>query len=220
MGFDPESRYIRCLIKLDEAGKFLVNAEQLTAPCRILARRTARPALEWSYRKERRILSIHRYPVPSLLSDSLRAVFGITVTLGPLFFLNVALAPALVLGGLGLIFLTFALRLVQQSLSSIELSSEGISRHGPVARKLAWPDVTSLKLAHYGAPRKPSGGWYQLMLRGSGGILRVDSTINDFEDIVASAVEAAKKGRLILDPATVENLKVLGHIASQQSVSE
>ena len=165
-------------------------------------------------------MSIHRYPVPSLLSDSLRAVFGITVTLGPLFSLNVALPAALILGGLGLIFLTFAFKLVQQSLSSIELSSEGIARHGLVAQKITWPNVTSFKLAHYGAPRKPSSGWYQLMLRGSGGILRVDSTINGFEDIVASAVEAARKSGLILDPATAENLRVLGHKASQQSVSE
>ena len=165
-------------------------------------------------------MSIHRYSVPSLLLDSLRAVFGITVTLGPLFFLNVALPAALILGALGLIFLTFALRVAQQGLSSIELSSEGISRHGPVARKLTWADVTSLKLAHYGAPRKPLGGWYQLMLRGSGGILKVDSTIDGFDGIVASAVEAARKSGLVLDPTTVENLRALGHRASGETVSK
>lgn len=154
-------------------------------------------------------LSIHRYPAPSLLFDSLRTAFGIMATIGPLCFLEVAWPVALILGGSGLVFLVFALRLAQQSLSSIELSSEGISRHGPAARTLPWPDVTSLKLAHYGAPRRSSNGWYQLRLRGKGAILKVDSTIGGFDDIVASAVEAASAKGLVFDPATVENVKSL-----------
>ncbi len=165
-------------------------------------------------------MSIHRYPTPSLLLDSLRAGFGIAVTLGPLFFLDVAPPVALILGGLGAIFLIFALRLAQQSLSSIELSSGGISRHGPIARKLGWSDVTSLKLAHYGAPRRASDGWYQLNLRGGGGVLKVDSTIEGFDDIVASAIGAARQGGLVLDPATIENLKALGHGDGRQAASE
>ncbi len=171
-------------------------------------------------RKERRTLSIHRYPTPSLLLDSLRAGFGIAVTLGPLFFLDVASPVALILGGLGAIFLIFALRLAQQSLSSIELSSAGIVRHGPVARTLPWSDLTSLKLARYGVPRRPADSWYHLMLRGCRGVLRVDSTIDGFDDIVASAAEAARQNELVLDPATVENLRVLGHGSGRQCGSE
>ncbi len=164
-------------------------------------------------------MGTHRYPTLSLLTDSLRALFGITATFGPLLVLDVVWPLALILGALGLIFLTFACRLVLQSLSSIELSSQGISRRGPVAREVAWPDVTSLKLAHYGMPRKSSVGWYQLMIRGRGGVLRVDSTIDGFDDIVASAVNAVSKSGLTFDPATSDNLRSLGLGDSQQSAS-
>ena len=163
-------------------------------------------------------MAVYRYPASSLLPDSLRAIIGITATFGPLVFLAVAWPLALVLCALGSVFLAFAIRLVLQSLSSFELSNERISRHGPVARSLSWPDVTSMKLAHYGTPRKTSVGWYQLRLKGGGGVLKIDSTIDGFDEILASAVSAVTNSGLTFDPATAENLKSLGYGSSSQSL--
>lgn len=163
-------------------------------------------------------LSIHRYPASSLLSDGLRAAFGLATTFGPLLLLDVARFLALILAGLGLVFAIFALKLVVQGLSSIELSDDGIFRHGPIALSLDWRDVTSLRLTHYATPRRPSDGWYQLTLAGDTGAFKVNSTIDGFDDIVAAAVEAAEVAGVALDPATGENLKGLGRGADRPSV--
>ena len=154
-------------------------------------------------------MSIHRYPRTSLLIDGLRAVIGITATFGPLIFLDPAWPLTAVLGGLGLIFSIFGLRLLQQSFVSIEVSREGISGHGFGTKAIAWSDVTSLKLAHYATPRRPSEGWYQLVLKGRGGVLKIDSTIGGFDTIIGTAAREAMTSGLLLDPATSDNLRTL-----------
>lgn len=144
-----------------------------------------------------------------------------SATFGPLIFFEVALPLAIILGFLGLIFLLFALRLIEQMLFSIELTEAGICRHGPIVRTVGWQDLTSLKLAHFAARRRPSDGWYQLSIRTKNDALKIDSTIDGFEAILGAAAKAADEGRLALDPATGENLRVfkdharLGEISRQ-----
>ncbi|MGI9416552.1 MAG: hypothetical protein ACR2RA_01810, partial [Geminicoccaceae bacterium] len=137
--------------------------------------------------------------------------FGIALTIGPLFFLDVARPLAIIFAVLGGIFLIFALRVLIQGQSSIELSDTGIARHGLLVRHLAWADVTALKLDHFAVRRRPSDGWYQLTLTGDRCVLKVDSTIDAFDSIVAAAAAAAKANGLAFDPATGENLKELGY---------
>lgn len=161
-------------------------------------------------------MSVHRYSRESLLFDGLRAAFGIACTLGPLVFLDLSWPITLILTGLGAVFSFFALKVAEQGLCPIELSAEGIASSGPVVRRLTWDSMTTLKLACYATPRRPSDGWYQLTLSGHGPSLKVDSTIGGFEDIVAAAVKAAEVGRITLDPTTEENLKSLGHRSVQR----
>ncbi|MGI9416556.1 MAG: hypothetical protein ACR2RA_01830, partial [Geminicoccaceae bacterium] len=59
-------------------------------------------------------MSSHRYPPGVLLLDGLRAAFGIALTIGPLFFLDVARPLAIIFAVLGGIFLIFALRVLIQ----------------------------------------------------------------------------------------------------------
>jgi hypothetical protein len=155
-------------------------------------------------------VSLHRYRRSSMLLDGARAAFGMAVTLGPAAVLDVARPLAFALIALGLIFLAFAIDLAMRSFSAIELSKDGLCRSGPLPRRFAWADLTSIRLAHYGAPRPSSAGWYQLTIKGSNGALKIDSTIDGFERILAAAVRASEAGGRALDPATSENLKVFG----------
>jgi len=145
----------------------------------------------------------------SLLMDGLRSVFGLAVSFGPLAILDVAWPLAILLLAMGMVFILFTARLIEQLCSSIELTEEGICLSGTRRQTLQWPEITSLKLAHYGVPRRSSPGWYQLSIRSNGGVLKVDSTIEKFGDIVAMAAKAAADRSLALDPATIENLRVL-----------
>jgi hypothetical protein len=157
-------------------------------------------------------LTVHRYPTPALLADGVRAGFGLAATIGPLLFLEVALPLGVVLGVLGVIFLAFAIRVAARSLSSVELSKRGIAIRGPMGRALEWRQLRQLKLAHYAPPRRRSEGWFQLSLAGDGPVLlRLESTIDGFDAILAEALEAARANGIDLDPATGGNLAALGH---------
>ncbi len=156
-------------------------------------------------------MTIHRYPTSSLLFDGLRALFGAAATLGPCIFLEAAPAVRTVLGLIGLVFVLFGCRVMMQALSSIQVTGQAIAVHGPFAKTLPWRDLSALKLAHYAAPRRGAEGWYQLTLSGAGQVLRLESTLEGFDQVVDSAFDAARSAELSLDPTTSENLKTLGY---------
>ena len=152
-------------------------------------------------------MSIHRYRTASLLLDGLRCAAGLAATIGPLAILDVVWPLALILFALGLVFAAFAVRLMLQGQTSIEVTEQGIASRGLVVREMAWSDLRSLKLAHYAPRKRPSEGWYQLTIRGPSGALRIDSTIDDFREVVRRAAMAADAAGLALDPATSENMR-------------
>ena len=97
-------------------------------------------------------MSRHCYPLTTLYLDYLRVAVGLALTIGPLLLLDLATAMVWLLSGLALLFGWFGLRTGLRQLSWVELSPDAIAIHGPVARQLAWEQLTGVKLAYY-APR-------------------------------------------------------------------
>jgi hypothetical protein len=152
-----------------------------------------------------------RYPLASLYPDYLRAAFGLAVTLGPLILLDLAGAVAALLAGLGLLFTWFGMRTVVRHLSRVELSGDAIALCGPAPRRLAWSDLTRMKLAYYAPRRSREEGWLQLTLSGARGRpIRLDSTLSGFEQVLGQASQVARAQDLPLDAATRANLAALG----------
>ena len=133
------------------------------------------------------------------------------MTLLPLLFMEVAPTLKLVLGALGGIFILFAFQVGAQSLSSVELSDRRIVIRGPMGRSIDWSDLSMLKLAHYSSARRREEGWYRLTLYGAGRTLKLESTINRFDLIIAAARNAAMSADVVFDPTTSENLTALGY---------
>jgi len=173
-------------------------------------------------------MSKHHYPISALSSDYLRVAVGLALTLGPLLLLDLAAAIAWLLAGLAVLFVWFGLRTGVRQLSAVELSSQGIAVRGPFGRSLAWDELTGLKLAYY-APRSRSGprrrepehvrgerdprqrGWLQLTLQGAQGRpIRVESTLQGFEEVLRRATATAARKHLLFDPTTTANLSALG----------
>jgi hypothetical protein len=173
-------------------------------------------------------MSRHRYPIGALSSDYVRVVVGLALTLGPLLLLNLATAIAWLLSVLAVLFVWFGLRTVMRQLSAVELSSQGIAIRGPFGRYLAWDELARMKLAYY-APRSWSGprrrerhrdggerdesrrGWLQLTLQGARGRpIRVESTLEGFDQVLRRATAMATRKQIGLDPVTTANLSALG----------
>ena len=153
----------------------------------------------------------YRYPATTLLPDYLRVAFGVAITAVPLLALDVARGVAVLLAGLALLFLWFGVRTAMRHLSWVELSPAEIVLCGPIRRRLPWQEIRRVQLAYYAPRRARQDGWLQLTLRGPNGrAIRVDSTLDGFDDVLRRATGAAARNELPLDPATEANLAALG----------
>jgi len=171
-------------------------------------------------------MSTHHYPIGPLSSDYLRVAVGLALTLGPLLLLDLATPIAWLLSILAVLFAWFGLRTVLRQLSAVELGSEGVAIRGPLGGALAWDELARMKLAYY-APRSWSSarrrdpqreprddrqqGWLQLTLQGtSGRRIRIESTLEGFDQVLRRALAVVARKELALDPTTTANLAALG----------
>jgi hypothetical protein len=140
------------------------------------------------------------------MADGLRAGIGLLMSLGPLVFLTVGRPLAIVLGGIGMVFLLFGFRVLGQCVFSITATTDGLSSGGLRRRNLDWQELLGLKLAYYAPLKRRDAGWYQLKLIGERDVIRVDSTLDGFDDLMRAALEAAAGAGLVFDPSTRDNL--------------
>jgi hypothetical protein len=153
----------------------------------------------------------YRYPASSLVPDYLRVAFGLAATAGPLLALDLARAVTVVLAGLAVLFAWFGVRTLLRQLSWIELSASEVALCGPIRRRLPWQQIQRLQLAYYAPRRIQKDGWLQLTLRGrSGAAIRIDSTLDGFDELLRRAAGVAARNQVALDSTTEANLAALG----------
>jgi len=92
-----------------------------------------------------------------------------------------------------------------------------IDQHGlkmvaiePGSRRIAWSELSGLKLSYYSTRRDRREGWMQLVVQGPGDKLRFDSRLENFAHLAAHAARAASARNLPLSASTVSNLDALG----------
>ena len=151
-----------------------------------------------------------RYPPRALLADYLRAAVGVSVTGMPLLFVEAASPVGYVLFALFALFFCFGVRTALRQFTAIHVTEEGIRAVGPWPRAVGWNELRQISLRYFATRRDRQGGWMQLRLVGSRRAVDVDSTLERFPAVVARAAAAAKTAGVQPNPATVENLKVLG----------
>jgi hypothetical protein len=155
-------------------------------------------------------MSVHRYPHRSLVGDYVRAAAGLALTAGPLAVVPAGAVAGPVLGGLAVLFALFGARTALRQASRIEIDDDALALVGPWTRRIAWREVTGLRLRYFATRRDRSGGWMQLVVTSSNATLRLDSTLDGFPAIARHAARVACERGIALTPATVDNLRVFG----------
>ena len=158
-------------------------------------------------------MTVYRYPRRALIGDYVRAAAGLGVGLGVLISVPPAPAIVAVFGGITLLFLIFGLRTVQRQLVQVAITSDGIRAAGLISRSVSWRTLDRLALRYYGTRRQQregSGGFLQLTLRGGGTSMRLESSIEGFDEIVRQAAIAAQANGVSIDPTSAGNLLDLG----------
>jgi hypothetical protein len=155
-------------------------------------------------------VSRHVYPGSAMIGDYLRAAAGLVPIALILAFARVGAVAAAILAGLVLLFAVFGLRTALRHRSRIDMTENELRASGLLGATIRWTDLDSVKLAYYSTRRDRRNGWMQLELRAGPSVIRIDSRIGGFDQLVRRSALAASARHLVLNPVTVANLGALG----------
>jgi len=152
----------------------------------------------------------HAYPASAMVGDYVRTAAGLLPTAAILATVPVGMVAATVLGGFAILFAVFGIRTALRHGTQIEATETGLHASGLLQVSISWSELDRIKLAYYSTRRDGHGGWMQLELRSGSSILRVDSRIEGFDQVVRRAVIAASARGVELNEATAANLEAMG----------
>jgi hypothetical protein len=152
----------------------------------------------------------HRYPPSALAADYARAALGLALSVPPLLLAATAPVAAAIFAVLATLFALFALSTLLRQLGTIVVDESGIAVEGGWSRRIDWASLERVGLRWFAARRDRRAGTMQLVLKGGGRRIAIDSRIADFAAIAAAAARAAEIRRLALSQITRDNLAALG----------
>jgi Ca2+/Na+ antiporter len=158
-----------------------------------------------------------RYPRQTLWADYLRAAAGVLLCGAPLLLLQINRWVAYVLVAGFLLFALFLVRTAVRHQTRYVLGPDTLCADGPAGTLVEWVRLDRLKLSYYSTKRDRSGGWMQLSIGSTGGrLVKVDSSLDGFHDIVERAARAAEAAGIDLSEATRTNLRAMGILVAGQ----
>ena len=142
--------------------------------------------------------------------EILQGAAGFAIAAGLLAYAEPA-GPVLwaLAAGAGL-FLVYFARVVVRYLTRIEMDEKGIRALGPLGVEIPWDEMRSIRLSHYTTRNDRSGGWMQLVVRGAGASIRIDSSLGGFAGLAAVVGREALQHGARLDERTRFNFDALG----------
>ncbi len=160
-------------------------------------------------------MTVHAYPMSSLRADYLRAGIGLALCLLTLLPGKPHVAVTAILVVVAALFAAHGLNTVVRHVSRLTMGEDAIAATGWRQVRLAWNEIAFLRLAYYSTARArdrrkgDNRGWMQLRLKGPGGTINLDSSLDGFDRVVRGAIAAARANGVPLDGATLDNLKAL-----------
>ena len=161
-------------------------------------------------------MNIHRYPVKELVSDYIRAGFGVLIPVSLMLFTGLLPLVFYIMMALAVLFGIYGLRTALRQATVLIVDDHGVRQEGPLGaifdRKVSWARMRDFRLRYFSTRRDGTEGWMQLILRDreGRGSIRIDSHLPGFDDITQQVYEAARDNGLAIDPTSANNLASLG----------
>jgi hypothetical protein len=152
----------------------------------------------------------HAYPTPAMLGDYARTAAGLLPILAIIAIAPVGAVGSAVLGGFAALFAVFGIRTALRHGSHLELTEGVLRASGLLRTSISLRELDRLKLAYYSTRRDGGGGWMHLELRSGSSTLRLDSRVEGFTKVAEASARAAEARGLLLNSATLTNLRALG----------
>jgi hypothetical protein len=155
--------------------------------------------------------AVLRYPRETLWADYMRAASGVVLCGLPLLLIEVNRWVGVVLGAGFILFALFLARTALRQMTRYVLGPDTLAADGPGGSLVEWARLDRMKLAYYSTKRDRSSGWMQLAVGSEGSrMVKVDSSLDSFYDIVERAAQAAEARDVELSRATRVNLRSMG----------
>jgi hypothetical protein len=119
------------------------------------------------------------------------------------------------------LFAIFFVRTALRQRTRYVLGPDTLCADGPAGTLVEWSRLDRMKLSYFSTKRDRGGGWMQLAIGSAGArIVKVDSALEGFYDIVERAAQAAEANGLELSMATRVNLRSMGiSVAGQEETA-
>lgn len=134
---------------------------------------------------------LHRYGRRAIVIGYARTALGLSCTLLPLGVMQPALWVGVTLTVGATLFLIDGARCAARHAMKLVVDDAGIRVLGLFGVTIGWDRLRAVELAYYSTRRDRGAGWMQLVIRGPGKAIRVDSDIDGFDGIVATASSRA-----------------------------
>ncbi len=152
----------------------------------------------------------YRYPSRNLRGDYARAGIGMLLTGAPMMQAGGVPVMMVALGGLFLMFLGFGIRTWTRHRTRIGIDEEALHVLGPRRRRIPWDELEGVTLKYFSTRRDRTGGWMELTLRGRAGGIKIDSSLERFDELAALIAGKARDRGVAIDETSRENFAALG----------
>lgn len=146
------------------------------------------------------------YPAARLWPDYLRAGTGLAISLGLLLFTELQSVIFMILAGLSLLFLWLGVATVVRQQVEIRIDADGMMRQcrWGLGRELSlsWGEIKTVDVRYFSTRRDGSQGWLQMTVRGDRGVVRIDSDLDGFPELVGRTMKAAEENGIAIDDAS------------------
>jgi hypothetical protein len=162
-----------------------------------------------------------RYPTGILWADYSRALTGVVLCGAPLLLVDVNRWLGLCLGVGLILFVLYGVRTAMRQKTRYTLDADELCAEGAGRSVVEWARLDRLKLNYYSTKRDRSDGWMQLSAGSVGGrLVKIDSSLDGFHDIVERAAHAAEAAGVELSDSTRVNLRSMGIMVAERAQAE
>lgn len=159
------------------------------------------------------------YPFSSIRGDYIRSIIGLGICTSPFLFGMPPQGALILVAIVAVLFGLFLLRTIARHVTTITVDETNIRVKTLNEFAVPWGRISELSVSYFTTWRNGGKGWMQLRLKGGGKTLRVESSINGFEEITHRAVKAACENHLDMSSATLSNLEALGISVPDQGMA-
>jgi hypothetical protein len=154
-------------------------------------------------------VSVHRYPLQTLMGDYIKSGLGVLTILVLLIYLASGPVSAITLLLIGGFCLFYLLRTIDRNRAVVSFDDAAITLTSFRSTSVRWADLARMTLAYYAIKRDKSDAWMELTLKDAQATIKLDSRLENFGAIVIKAARVARERRIPLNQITLSNLKAL-----------